>query len=134
MTSQFARRAEGRVDRDRGIDQVAAQSPQPREEAILVGPRKARIADDVQAKDRREFPGLADWPEVRGFDIRQPDESNARSGSAAVDVSQLSPWARRRSFESNSLLSHRALRRREARDLHRVTMEAWKISRARRDP
>jgi hypothetical protein len=41
------------------VNQIAAQSPQPREDAVFVGPREARIADYIRAKDRRKFPGLA---------------------------------------------------------------------------
>jgi hypothetical protein len=44
---------------DRGIDQVAAQSPEPRQGAILVRAGEAAIADHVGDQDRRNFPGLA---------------------------------------------------------------------------
>ena len=44
---------------DGRVDQIAAQRPQPRQDPILVGPGKPRIADDVGHQDRREFSGLA---------------------------------------------------------------------------
>jgi hypothetical protein len=47
------------VDRDGRIDQVAAQRPQPRQNPVLVGSGKPRIADDVGHQDRRELSSLA---------------------------------------------------------------------------
>ena len=47
---------------DGGIDQVAAQRPQPRERAILVRAAIRLIADHVGGKDRCDFPGLAIAP------------------------------------------------------------------------
>ena len=47
------------VDREGRIDQVAAERPQPRQNPVLVGSGKPRIADDVGHQDRCEFPGLA---------------------------------------------------------------------------
>jgi hypothetical protein len=47
------------VDRDSRIDQIAAERPQPRQDAILVRPGEPAIADHIRAKDRRDFPGLA---------------------------------------------------------------------------
>ena len=44
---------------DGRVDQVAAQRPEPRQNAVLVGSRKPGVADDVGHQDRREFPGLA---------------------------------------------------------------------------
>ena len=44
---------------DGGIDQVAAQPPQPRERAILVRAREPAVADHVGDQDRGNFPGLA---------------------------------------------------------------------------
>ena len=43
---------------DRGIDEVGAQRPQPRERAIPVRARHPAEADDVGGEDRRDFPGL----------------------------------------------------------------------------
>jgi hypothetical protein len=40
---------------DGGIDQIAAQPPQPRQCAILVRSRKTAIADDVRNQNRRYF-------------------------------------------------------------------------------
>ena len=44
---------------DRGIDQIAAQRPEPRERAILIRARQSAIADDVGRQDRGNLPGLA---------------------------------------------------------------------------
>ena len=44
---------------DGRIDQVAAQRPQPRQNPVLVGSGKPRIADHVGHQDRGEFSGLA---------------------------------------------------------------------------
>src|SRR5271165_117490 len=44
---------------DGGIDQVAAQAPEPRQGAVLVRPGEPAVADDVRNQDRRDFPGLA---------------------------------------------------------------------------
>src|SRR5208282_3329635 len=44
---------------DSGINQVAAQSPQPRERAILVRSREPAVADHVGDQDRGDFASLA---------------------------------------------------------------------------
>ena len=44
---------------DRGIDQVAAQCPQPRQGAILVRTGEPAVADDVSRQDCRKLSGLA---------------------------------------------------------------------------
>ena len=41
------------------INQIAAQSPQPRQGAVLVRPGQPAIADDIGDQDRSDFPGLA---------------------------------------------------------------------------
>ena len=43
---------------DGGIDQIAAQPPQPRQRAILVRAREPAVADHVRDQDRRDFPGF----------------------------------------------------------------------------
>jgi hypothetical protein len=45
---------------DGGIDEIAAQAPEPRQRAILVRSRKTAVADDVRDQDRRDFPGSRD--------------------------------------------------------------------------
>ena len=40
---------------DGGIDQIAAQPPQPRQRAILVRAREPAVADDVRDQNRRDF-------------------------------------------------------------------------------
>ena len=42
-----------------GIDQVAAERPQPRQNPVFVCPGKPRIADHVGHQDRGELSGLA---------------------------------------------------------------------------
>ena len=44
---------------DGGIDQIAAQPPEPRQGAILVRSREPAIADYIGDQDRRNLPGLA---------------------------------------------------------------------------
>jgi hypothetical protein len=41
---------------DGGIDQVAAEAPQPRQGAILVGASEPAVADDVRHQDRSNLP------------------------------------------------------------------------------
>ena len=43
---------------DGRIDQIAAERPQPRQDAILVGASEPAVADHVRHQNRREFPGL----------------------------------------------------------------------------
>ena len=45
-----------------GIDQIAAQRPQPRQGAILVGAGEPAVADHIGRQDRRKLPGLAHAP------------------------------------------------------------------------
>ena len=46
---------------DRGIDQIAAQRPEPRQRAILIRPGEPAIADDIGRQDRRDFPRSRTW-------------------------------------------------------------------------
>ena len=41
---------------DGGIDQIAAQPPQPRQSAILVRAGEPAVADDIRDQDRSDFP------------------------------------------------------------------------------
>ena len=43
---------------DRRIDQIAAQRPQPRQDAILVRAGEPAVADHIRDQDRRDFSGL----------------------------------------------------------------------------
>ena len=43
---------------DGRIDQIAAERPQPRQRAILVGAGEPAVSDHIGRQDRREFPGL----------------------------------------------------------------------------
>ena len=47
------------MHRDGRIDQVASERPQPRQNPVLVGSGKPRIADHVGHQDRRELSSLA---------------------------------------------------------------------------
>src|ERR1700729_3608739 len=47
------------VHGDGRIDQVASERPQPRQNPVLVGSGKPRIADDVGHQDRRDLSSLA---------------------------------------------------------------------------
>jgi hypothetical protein len=40
---------------DGGIDQIAAQPPQPRQCAILIRPREPAVADNIRDQNRRDF-------------------------------------------------------------------------------
>ena len=40
---------------DGGIDQIAAQAPQPRQRAILVRAGEPAVADNIRDQDRRDF-------------------------------------------------------------------------------
>ncbi len=44
---------------DGRIDQIAAQRPESRQDAILVRSREPAVPDDIRDQDRRNFPGLA---------------------------------------------------------------------------
>jgi hypothetical protein len=47
------------MEGDGRIDQVAAERPEPRQNAILVRSREPAIADNVRNQNRRNLPGLA---------------------------------------------------------------------------
>ena len=47
------------VDCDRGIEEVAAQSAQSREDALFVRACQSTVADDVGGQNRHKFPGSA---------------------------------------------------------------------------
>ena len=47
------------VHGDGRIDQIAAQRPQPRQDAIFVGAGEPAVADHIGDQDRRDFPRLA---------------------------------------------------------------------------
>jgi hypothetical protein len=46
------------VHRDGGIDQVAAQRSQSRQNAILVGTGEPTVSDDIRSKDCRKLSGF----------------------------------------------------------------------------
>ena len=46
------------MERDGRVAQVAAQRPQPRQNAILVRSREPAVTDDIGDQDRRELSGL----------------------------------------------------------------------------
>jgi hypothetical protein len=47
------------MDGDGRIDEIAAERPEPRQNPVLVGPGKPRIADDIGHQDRSELSSLA---------------------------------------------------------------------------
>jgi len=47
------------MNRDDGVDEIAAQGSQARKNAILVRSREPAIPDDIRNQNRRELPGLA---------------------------------------------------------------------------
>ena len=65
------------VHGDGRVDQVAAQRPQPRQNPVLVGPGKPRIADDVGHQDRGKFAGLG-----HGANRLRPVPARPLAGSA----------------------------------------------------
>jgi hypothetical protein len=44
-----------------GVDEIAAQPPKTRKRPVLIGARKARVANDIRNQDRGELSGLAYW-------------------------------------------------------------------------
>ena len=62
------------MNRDDGIDQIAAKRPQPRKNAILVRSREPAIADNVRNQNRRNLPGLAHGAPPAGGSISQNRE------------------------------------------------------------
>ena len=65
---------------DRGIDQIAAQPPQPRQGAILICPGEPAVSDDVGNQDRGDFPGLAHGAPQAGRTLAQRPAATAPSG------------------------------------------------------
>ena len=53
------------MDGDGGIDQIAAQCPQPRKRAILVHAREPAVADHVGDQDRGDLPGFGHGAPLR---------------------------------------------------------------------
>ncbi len=53
------------VHGDGGIDEIAAQSSEPRQGAILVRAGKATETDHIGGQDRREFPFFRHWSPSR---------------------------------------------------------------------
>jgi hypothetical protein len=47
------------MHRDDGVDEIAAERPQARKDAILVRAGESALADDIGHQDRRDFPGFA---------------------------------------------------------------------------
>jgi hypothetical protein len=49
------------MHRDGRVDQIAAERPKPRQNAVLVDAGQPAIANDICNQDRREFSTLAHW-------------------------------------------------------------------------
>ena len=60
---------------DRGIDQIAAQRPEPRQRAILIRPGKSAIADDIGRQDGGKLPGLGHSSGIPA--LRRPSKSRS---------------------------------------------------------
>ena len=67
---------------DGGIDQIAAQAPQPRQGAILVRAGEPAVADHVGDQDRRDFPGVAHSSGSPA--LRRPSNSGGIFGECAI--------------------------------------------------
>ncbi len=65
------------MDGDGRIDQVAAQSPEPRERALLVRAREPAVADHVGGEDRGKLPGFGHRV-ASGFDKSIMNDALAR--------------------------------------------------------
>jgi hypothetical protein len=66
------------VDRNGGVDHVAAQRPEPRQDAILVRAGEPGVSDHVGSQDRRDFPGLAHCSASPA--LRRPSNTAGRFG------------------------------------------------------
>jgi hypothetical protein len=77
------------MDRDGRVDQVAAQRPEPRQNPVLVGSGKPRIADDVGHQDRRELSSLAHGAKA---EARSPVADG--TGMAALPCCTEGTWKR----------------------------------------
>ena len=75
------------MQRDGRIDEIAAQSAQPRERALLIGAGEPAIADDIRNQDRRELSGVAQFAPLRRRRLAQiadgvPFDARLRHSSA----------------------------------------------------
>ncbi len=82
------------VHGDGRIDEVAAQRPEPRQRAVLVGAREPAVADHVRDQDRRNFPGLAHSSGSPA--LRRPSNTGGRFGVCAIIHLTVSLGLRRR--------------------------------------
>ena len=61
---------------DGRIDQIAAQRPEPLQDAILVRSREPAVADDIRDQNRRDLPGLAHRVPPAGGKIPQQGDTD----------------------------------------------------------
>ena len=61
---------------DRGVDQIVAQPPQPRQRAIFIRSSQPAVADNIGDQDRCNFPGLAHGAPSH----RSPEHRQDRAG------------------------------------------------------
>ena len=93
---------------DGGIDQIAAQPPQPRQGAILVRSREPAVADHIGDQDRCNFPGLAHSSGSPA--LRKPSSRGGMSAAWSISHLTVSLGLRRRAsrkadFASSALPS-----------------------------
>jgi hypothetical protein len=82
------------MNRDRGVDEIAAEGSQAREDAILVRSREPAIPDDIRNQNRRELSGLAH--RVPSAEVqRLPASPRAREPSKSLS-DELIPYANKR--------------------------------------
>ena len=77
---------------DGRIDQIAAQRPQPRQDAILVRAGEPAVADHIRAKDRRKFPGLAHRASPSAARLAQRRDQSRPQDQAAIYTAGLSRY------------------------------------------
>ena len=76
------------MDGDGGVDQIAAQPPEPRKGTVFVRAGEPAVADNVRDQDRRKFPGLAHGGPQATRTLAQRPATIGRSGPV------VRPWGR----------------------------------------
>ena len=67
---------------DGGIDQIAAQRPEPRERSLLVRPGEPAVADDIGDQDRSDLPRFRHGVASGSSDAIMKDASALLSGAS----------------------------------------------------
>jgi hypothetical protein len=79
---------------DGGIDEVAAQRPEPRQRAVFVHAGEPAIPDHVGRQDRGEFPDFAHWASPPQARLTQGTASDAAPGRQPQAIRRTSPLGR----------------------------------------